>query len=221
VPRRSTPLEPSPPELAEEAQRAGALPEDLIDLELEERTFAGGDAAGRDASGVTLLGCRLEDVELSGSVLRRASLRDVLVTSGSWANVAAPEARLTRVELRSVRATGAAFAGARFTDVTFADCRLDLSSFRFASMERVRFARCRLEEADLAGCRGADVVFDSCDLSRASLAEATFERSEMRGCALDAIGNPERLRGVAMPWNDVLLNAATLAAGVGVRVLDE
>jgi uncharacterized protein YjbI with pentapeptide repeats len=222
VPKRpnSRPIEPSPPDLGDEGARVEALPETLTDLELEERTFSG-DAAGRDATGVRLVGCRLGDVDLSGSALGRASLRDVLATGGSWANVDAPEAGFTRVELRSVRATGAAFAGAKLTDVTFADCRLDLSSFRFATLERVRFDRCRMDEADLYGARLSSVVFVACSLVRATLTEARFQRSEMRDCDLEGIVDPTRLRDVGMPWGDILRNAAVFAAGIGIRLLPD
>ncbi len=220
MPKRSNsrPIEPSPPDLADEDGPAERLPEALTDLELEERTFSG-DAAGRDASGVRLIGCRLEDVELSGALLRRASLRDVLVAGGSWANVDAPDAGFTRVELRSVRATGAGFAGAKLTDMTFADCRLDLSSFRFATLDRVRFERCRMGEADLYGANLSSVVFESCTLARATLSEARFERSEMRDCDLEGIVDPTRLRDVGMLWGDIVRNAAVFAGGIGIRLL--
>jgi len=217
---KAAPLSPSPPDLDEGAGRPSPLPDELVDAELEERAFSG-DAGGRDASGITLLACRLEDVDLSAATLRRAHLRDVRVEGGSWANVDASEVRLSRAELRGVRVTGGAFTRAALADVAFLDCRMDLASFRFATLERVLFRGCRMEEVDLSGAEATSVLFDGCDLSRASLSEATFARTEMRGCTLDGIGNPERLRGVAMPWGDVLRNAATLAAGVGVRVLEE
>jgi uncharacterized protein YjbI with pentapeptide repeats len=214
------PLPPSPPDV-DETVPTGPLPDDLSDAEVEEQTFVGGDAARRNAAGLSLLLCRLDGVDLSGTVLRRAHFRDVDVNGGSWANVEAPEAGFTRMTCRGVRATGVTFARAKLADVAFEDCRLDLSSFRFAALRRVMFRGCRMEEADFAGIRAADVLFDSCDLSRAGLAEAVFEHSEMRGCTLDGVGNPERLRGIAMPWDDVLRSAPTLAAGVGVRILDD
>jgi uncharacterized protein YjbI with pentapeptide repeats len=126
-----------------------------------------------------------------------------------------------RTELRGVRATGVTLTRAKLVDVTFAECRLDFSSVRSASLERVRFEGCRMEEADLSGVSALDVVFEGCDLTRASLAEVRFERCEMVGCSLDGIGNPERLRDVGMPWQDVLRSAATLATGIGVRILED
>jgi hypothetical protein len=42
----------------------------------------------------------------------------------------------------------------------------------------------------------------------------------MRDCDLDGIGKPEQLRGVGMPWSDIVRMAAVLAAAVGVHVVD-
>jgi len=42
----------------------------------------------------------------------------------------------------------------------------------------------------------------------------------MRGTDISGAGNPERLRGVRMPWPDVLASAGVLAAAVGIEVVD-
>ena len=63
-----------------------------------------------------------------------------------------------------LRGTGAQFAEATLTDCTFADCRLDLTSFRFAQLERVVFRDCRLEEADFHGATLRSVRFERCVL---------------------------------------------------------
>ncbi len=116
--------------------------------------------------------------------------------------------------------TGADLAGASVRDVSFVDCRIDLCSMRFGRLERVRFDHCRMEELDLYEARLSSVVFAGCDLSNASLAKAAFASSELRECNLDGIGNPEQLRGVGMPWPDILRSAAVLAAAAGVHVVD-
>jgi uncharacterized protein YjbI with pentapeptide repeats len=190
-------------------------------MELAEQHLVGVDLSGRDATALTSTEGRLEDVVLSEATARRMTLRDVAVDRGAWANVDASEATLTRVELRGVRLTGAVFAGATLDDVRFVACRLDLSSFRFARMEGVRFEECRLEEADLYKATMTASAFMSCDLTRGNLAEATFQAYAMHGCELQGARNPERLRGVAMPWPDVVRSAAVLATGVGVGILDE
>ena len=59
-----------------------------------------------------------------------------------------------------------------------------------------------------------------CSLANASLAGATFVDVELRGCDLAAVGNPERLRGVRMPWADVIESAGVLAEALGIQVVD-
>ena len=78
----------------------------LRSAELSERLVAGNDWSSRDAVGLRLTECRLDNVALDETALRRASIRDVSVAGGSWANVDASEAFLKRVEFRNTRLTG-------------------------------------------------------------------------------------------------------------------
>jgi uncharacterized protein YjbI with pentapeptide repeats len=124
------------------------------------------------------------------------------------------------VELRRVRLTGAAFPDAKLEDVRFVDCRVDLTSFRFARLERVAFEGCRLEEADFYAATLISVSFAHCDLRGANFDGATFERSELRGCELDGLRGGERLRGVRMPWPDVVAAAGVFAAAIGIEIVE-
>ena len=116
--------------------------------------------------------------------------------------------------------TGANFSGSTIDNVTFSDCRMDLCSFRFAHLERVVFDRCKLVEADLYETSLASATFADCDLSGVTLTGATFDRSEMRGCDLSSAHSPERLRGIRMPWANVIHTAGELAAAVGIEILE-
>jgi uncharacterized protein YjbI with pentapeptide repeats len=134
-------------------------------------------------------------------------MRDVVVQGGSWATANAESARLERVELHSVRLTGAAFPSATLVDVAFVDCRLDLASFRFAELLNVRFDACRLEEADFYEAKLTSVLCSGCDLTQASVAGTVF-------------GNPEGLRGVRMSITDAVHAADVLAAAVGIEIVE-
>ena len=193
---------------------------DLRSAEIERAVTQRLDLTGRDASGMRLRESRLVDVTLDSVSMSNARFEDVVVTGGSWANSRAAGASFRRVRLDGVRLTGAAIAESAIRDTRFVDCRADLVSFRFAKFERVQFERCRLDEADFYGATFDSAVFLNCDLTGALWAEATFVRSEMRGCELSRAGNPERLRGVRMPWPDVLNAAGVLAQAVGIEVID-
>ena len=83
------------------------------------------------------------------------------------------------------------------------------------------FERCELTEADFLDADLREVRFVDCDLSRTDFRGARLQSCELRGVRLDGMQGVERLRGAAMPMLDVIDNAATLAAALGLRVLDD
>jgi uncharacterized protein YjbI with pentapeptide repeats len=149
-----------------------------------------------------------------------AGLTDVLVRDADWANRRVARASLLRVELQTVRLTGADLAESTFRDVRFVGCRLDLAAARLAKFERVVFSDCRLEELDLYGSQLQDVLIERCVLREATISGVTAKRVELRDCDLTGLRGAEALRGVRMPWNDVLQNAPLFAGVVGVEILD-
>ena len=220
-PKVEGPLPPSRPELPDVALLAEDLPVALRGAKIRARHLSTTDLSGCDATGARLIECRVDDVDLSGAVIRRASIGDTVVERGDWANVDAFEAELKRVNMHGVRLTGATLAATKISDVRFVDCRINLSSVRFGHLERVTFENCSMEEVDFYEATLSSVVFSGCDLTKANLAKATFARCEMRDCELGGVGGPEQLRGVGMPWSDVVGHAAVLALGLGVRILDD
>jgi uncharacterized protein YjbI with pentapeptide repeats len=218
--RVKRPVAPAPPDVTEELEILVEAPLDLRGVLILEQHLMGLDLSDRNGEGVQLAECRVENVDLSGATLRRSSMRDVVVDGGSWANVDVTEATLQRIELRNVRLTGAVLAGVSLRDMSFVDCRMDLSAIRFGRLERVRFENCRMEEIDLYEAKLSSVIFAGCALTNASLAKATFASCEMYECDLDGIGNPEQLRGVGMPWPDIVRSARVLAAAAGIHVVD-
>jgi uncharacterized protein YjbI with pentapeptide repeats len=180
----------------------------------------GVDLSERDGSSMLVADSRMVHVDLSGCVLKDARFRDVSVDEGSWANVRADGLSLRRVQLERLRMTGANLTNAIIQDVVFVDCRIDLAAFRFAKLERVRFQDCRMEEIDFYNAQLASVFFTGCSLVAATWAGAVLTSSEMRGCDLAGARNPERLRGVRMPWPDVINSAGELAAAIGIEIVD-
>jgi uncharacterized protein YjbI with pentapeptide repeats len=111
-------------------------------------------------------------------------------------------------------------AEASLTDVTFVECRIDLAGLRRAKLERVAFRDCRMGECDLYDATLRDVVFERCELRDAVFESAGLTRVELRGCELGGLRGVEALRGVRMPWNDVLENAPLFAQAVGIEIVD-
>jgi uncharacterized protein YjbI with pentapeptide repeats len=212
------PLPPGKPKLSPALEPAA--PAGLGGGTLERARLEDADLAGLATSGLHLDEVELRRVDLSEATLAGLEAVDLVVAEGSWANVRAERASLRRGVFRSVRLTGAALPEAELVDVSFEDCRLDLAGFRFARLERVAFVDCRLEEADLQGAVLENVRFERCGLERAVLSQATLVRCELRGCTLDGLAGAERLAGARLPWPDVVAAAGTLAAALGIDVVD-
>jgi uncharacterized protein YjbI with pentapeptide repeats len=147
-------------------------------------------------------------------------LTDAVVADADWANRAARGLALRRVEVRRCRLTGAELAESSFTDVTFEDCRLDLTGLRFAKFERVVFRDSRLSECELHEASLEDVLFERCDLTQATLSGARIRRVELRDCRLAGAHGVEALRSARMSWSDVLENAGVFAAALGIEIVD-
>ena len=147
-------------------------------------------------------------------------LTDAVVERADWANSEHRRLSLVRVELRDCRLTGSELAASYLSDVTFSDCRLDLVGLRSATLKRVVFRDCRMAEADLYEATLQDVTFERCELRGANLAAVKLDRVDMVGCDLLGASGIEDLRGVRMPWPDVVANAPLFAAALGIDVLD-
>ena len=57
-------------------------------------------------------------------------------------------------------------------------------------------------------------------LRGADLTGVRFDGVDLVGCRLDGIRGAQSLRGVRMPWPDVLEHAGLFAVACGVQVLD-
>jgi uncharacterized protein YjbI with pentapeptide repeats len=156
-----------------------------------------------------------------GARLRGLRLLDVAVDRGNLANTAAPELTVRRAEIAGARMTGAQWSGGSVTDAVFRDCRIDLATFAGTTFERVVFDGCLLAQADFRDALLRSVRLDGCDLTEADLTGVRIDRCELRRCTLDGLAGVERLRGAAMPWADIVGNAALLAEALGIRALEE
>jgi uncharacterized protein YjbI with pentapeptide repeats len=186
-----------------------------LDDELEPLTLGPeqlGDSSSFEAA-------RIAGAELAGARVRGLRLVDVGVEGGNLANHVAPELALHRVAVSGARLTGVQWTRGTIADTAFRDCRADLATFAGTTFERVAFEGCMLAQADFREALLRSVVFDRCDLTEADLSGVRIDGCELRGCTLDGLTGAERLRGAAMPWDDVVGNAGLFAAALGIRVL--
>jgi uncharacterized protein YjbI with pentapeptide repeats len=209
------PHSPDVPEAFPLAQLAGAS----RGAEFEGVAFDGDDIASRVAHDLRLERVRLKNINLDAVAARGLTIRDGVVSGGSWANLQAEGSTFARIAVTGVRATGANFADAALTDALFDGCRLDLALFRFATLNRVVLSDCRLDEADFYGATLASVRLERCSIRRASFDAATLSRCEIRSCDLTEIAGVERLAGASIGWEELIQIADLLADAHGIAVV--
>lgn len=168
-------------------------------------------------------GVQIGESELRGVTLeaRRAPglrLTDVLLRDCDLSNVDGREGSLTRVEIRSSRLVGFGLTGGTVRDLCISDSTLSLASFALAELHNVVFERVNLREATFMEAKLERVEFIECQLEGADFRDVTLRRCAMRGTALDGIVGVEALRGLTMPWSDVVSSAAALAAALGIKI---
>lgn len=189
-------MRPDPPDLPPDPQ-----PADLDALRITEAELVDQSLAGARRPGLAFVDCVLRRCDLANLDARTASMRRVHVIGG--------------------RLTGALLSESQFEDVTFEDCRADLTGWAAVQLRRVCFASCDLRNADFQDARFKAVSFEDCDLREADFERTKFEAVELRRCRLAGARGVRELKGVRMPWADVLENAGVFAAACGVQTLDD
>lgn len=158
---------------------------------------------------------------LDDAALEADGIQDAVLEHANLANRRGRRVLVERVRLRGCRMTGIQLGESTLRDLVIEDSRVDLAAFRMSAIERVVFRDCQLQELDLVEAQLSSVVFERCDLSGADVSHATFRRSQMRECRLDGLIGAERLRGVSMPWPDVVGQAAAFAAALGIGIIED
>jgi uncharacterized protein YjbI with pentapeptide repeats len=179
------------------------------------------ERAGTDA--IRPARVRIRESELRNVVIETErvfglELTDVIFRDGGLANVDARGGLLRRVEIERTRLVGFGLSDGDAADVLVSDCSLELASFAGATLRSVRFENVNLTDASFMHARLELVEFIDCRLAGADFRGAKVKTAAIRGASLDGVLGVESLRGVRMPWGDVLASAGALAAAIGITV---
>jgi uncharacterized protein YjbI with pentapeptide repeats len=166
---------------------------------------------------------QISESELHGLALEATDapglrLTDVLVRDCDLSNVDAREGSFRRVDIRDSRFVGFGLAGGTAQDLKVIDSSLELASLAFAQLRNVVFERVKLAEASFMEARLESVEFIACELAGADFRRVELKRSSIRGSSLDGVLGVEYLKGLAMPWSDVLASAGAPATALGITV---
>lgn len=196
------------------------LEEVRLDAEVVELTGAlvrgAGDAlpAGR----LRIHESELRGVTWEGGNAPGLTLVDVVLRDCGLSNVDGREGLMTRVEMYRSQLVGFGFGRGEIRDLRVLDSSLELASFASATLHNVVFERVNLAEASFMDARLQAVAFVDCRLAGADFRRATVADCAIRGASLDGVRGLEALRGVRMPWPDVLASAGALAAALGITI---
>lgn len=128
------------------------------------------------------------------------------------------EGAISRVEVHSSQLVGFSCSQGRIRDLRVTDCSLQLASFALSRVQNAVFERVNLTEASFLNARLQDVEFIDCRLAGADFRGATHTRCAIRGSSLEGIVGVDSLRGVRMPWIDVLASASAMAEALGIEI---
>lgn len=179
---------------------------------------------GDDA--VTVRRVRVRESELRGLVVEAGTaagltLIDARLDGCGLSNLDGREGLLTRVEIRRSQLVGFGFTRGEIRDLRVVDSSLQLASFTSATLHNVVFERVDLGEASFMDARLEAVAFVDCRLEGADFRDARLRGCAIRGASLDGVLGVASLRGLRMPWPDVLSSAEALAAALGITIEPE
>jgi uncharacterized protein YjbI with pentapeptide repeats len=177
-----------------------------------------GDGSTVQAERVRVRECELRGVVIKPGNVPGLTLGDVIICDCGLSNVDGREGRLTRVEVHRSQLVGFGLSRADVRDLRVVDSSLQLASFASATLRNVVFERVNLGEASFMHARLESVAFVDCRLEGADFRHAKLAGCVIRGASLDGVLGVESLRGLRMPWPDVLASAGALAAALGIEV---
>lgn len=148
-------------------------------------------------------------------------LRDARLHDCDLSNLSARRGEIRRTELIASRLVGFALADGDVQDVRVTGGTLMLGSLARCTLRRVCFDQVNLREATFLDSRLTGVVFSDCDLTGADFRGARLKDCVISGSSLDGVIGVESLRGVAMPWPDLVASVEALADALGIVVHTE
>jgi uncharacterized protein YjbI with pentapeptide repeats len=168
---------------------------------------------------------RIRESELRGLVLDTAdapglTLVDVLLRDCGLSNVDGREGVVTRVEVHRSRLVGFSLSRGAVRDLRVADSSMKLASFAQAQLRNVVLERVNLTEASFMDARLEGVAFIDCQLAGADFRGARLNGCVIRGSSLEDVMGVASLRGLRMPWPDIVASAGAMATALGIAVGD-
>jgi uncharacterized protein YjbI with pentapeptide repeats len=205
---------------------APQLPE-LESIELPDAGELGGldlaDALVEAAGATTATRIHVQESEVHGLSLPEGTateffLRDARLVELDATNGSARGAELRRVELANPRLVGFGITEGEIDDLRVSGGTMMLGSIAGSAIRHAVFEGVNLREASFADTRLTDVAFERCDLAGADFRGVRIEGCAIRGSSLEGVQGIDSLRGLTMPWDDLVGSAGALAGALGIAI---
>lgn len=188
------------------------------DDEVSGLAFAGGQLHIQDVEHLGLRQVRFEDVLLDNSVLYSPTLVDVRLERCSLTNATCERLIARRVEFIGCRLLGLNVTDGHFQNVTFRDCDVQLTRFRFSSFDSVIFNECNLTDANFQGADLSGVRFEKCNLGNAEMSQAKLTGTDFRTSTIEGLRvGPKEVIGAVVDH----FQAAYMASLLGLIIKDD
>ncbi len=191
------------------------------ELEQLELTEAIVEHHGRDAltaPRIHILESEVRGLTLGEGTATELVLRDARLKGCDLSNLRVRSGDIRRVEIEESRLVGFSVSEGRIEDLRVSGGTMMLASLAHSRLRRTVFENVNLREANFLETRLTSVCFESCDLSGADFRGARLKDCTIRGSSLDAVLGVESLRGLTMPWPDLVGSVEALAAALGIAV---
>lgn len=186
----------------------------------EELILSGAEVQGgaTAARRIRLTECELRGVTITGPQAPGLILRDVVARDCALSNLDAHDAQFSRAELTACRLVGLSLTRSELRDVRITDSTLQLASFAGARIRDAVLEGVNLTDTSFMGARLEGVAFIGCTLAGTDFRDARLEGCAIRDASLQDVLGVSALRGVRMPWPDILASAGALADALGIRI---
>lgn len=163
-------------------------------------------------------GCRLHTVDFTGAKLEKLTVKDTIISGGSFVACDASDSGWRSTELANARLGGTVFQMSSLKDVKFIGCKLDMVNFRFAKLTRVVFENCTLIDTDFYSAELTDVVFNGCVIDRLQLSGAKLKKVDVTTSELQGVQGFSSMKGIIISPLQLVSLAPYMASELGIVV---
>ena len=179
----------------------------------------------QDISGLKVKSCVVNEsmfdkILFTQAKLEKLGFTDVATSNCDLTAASFPESSWRRVSTKDTRATGLQIQNSTLQDITFLNCKLNLSNWRFTKLKNIRFSDCILDEADFYMATLENVDFQNCSLEKAQFSASTLKNADFRTSNISNLFGIESLSGAIIDSTQLVSIAPLLANAANIIVSD-